>query len=367
MLEYTNPKLVIEAENTAPGSIRWTSPSNIALIKYWGKHGRQLPQNPSVSFTLERAMTDTKLSWTPKTGADQGFSLEFLFEGEPQPAFKEKVEAFLISILDVFPFLKQLHLKIESRNSFPHSSGIASSASSMSALALCLCSLEHELFDSLESDEAYHQKASYIARLGSGSACRSIYGGLGLWGKTSTVPGSSDEFAVEYTDQIEEVFRTFYDSILIVSRSEKSVSSRAGHGLMDGNPFASERYQQARQRMEQLLGYMKKGDLAGFGRIVENEALTLHALMMASNPSYLLMEPNTLAIIKKMRAFREATGQHIYFSLDAGPNMHLLYPETARNDVIPFIMKELIPLCEDEQWIDDRVGIGPVEQFEDEE
>jgi len=362
MSNYSNPALVIETSETEAGNIRWTSPSNIALIKYWGKHGRQLPQNPSISFTLDRALTDTTLHWAPKSGVDMGFELEFLFDGEPKPAFKEKVQAFLESLNDVFPFLRQLKLKIETRNSFPHSAGIASSASAMSALALCLCSLEHELFGTLESDEAFQQKASYIARLGSGSACRSIYGGMTVWGKTSWVEGSSDEYAVEITPQVEEIFRSFHDSILIVSKSEKSVSSRAGHALMDGNPFAEARYQQARQRLDLLLGYLEKGDLEGFGRIVEDEALTLHALMMASNPSYLLMEPNTLAIIQKVRAFRKETGTPVYFTLDAGPNIHLLYPNSARNAVVPFIIEELSLLCEDDRWIDDQIGVGPVEQ-----
>lgn len=365
MQAFANPNLIIETASTEAGSIRWTSPSNIALIKYWGKHGRQLPQNPSISFTLENAITDTRLSWEPKLEADQGLDVAFLFEGKENPAFADKVKSFLSSIQDIFPFLKQLKLKIESSNSFPHSAGIASSASSMSALALCLCSLEHELFESLESDEDYTRKASYIARLGSGSACRSIYGGLAVWGADSEIAGSSNEYAIEYTDQVEEVFRTFYDSILIVSDAEKSVSSRAGHGLMEGNPFSEARYQQARLRMSKLTKALKKGDLHTFGQVVENEALTLHALMMASNPSYLLMEPNTLAIIQKVRAFREKTGIHLYFTLDAGPNVHLLYPAKSRNDVVPFIMSELVEYCVEEKWIDDRVGIGPVEQPEE--
>ncbi|NNE29354.1 MAG: diphosphomevalonate decarboxylase [Saprospiraceae bacterium] len=367
MSDYTNPALIVETSNTEAGRIRWTSPSNIALIKYWGKHGKQLPQNPSISFTLDRALTDTTLSWEPKSGVDKGFELEFLFDGEEKLEFKEKVQGFLESLNEVFPFLRQLHLKIDTRNSFPHSAGIASSASAMSALSLCLCSLEHELFGTLESDEAFQQKASYISRLGSGSACRSIYGGAAVWGKTSSVEGSSDEFAVEVTPMVEETFRNFFDSILIVSKSEKSVSSRAGHALMDGNPFSQARYQQARQRLDLLIGFMEKGDLEGFGRIVENEALTLHALMMASNPSYLLMEPNTLAIIQKVRAFRKETNTPVYFTLDAGPNIHLLYPASVRNNVVPFIIEELVPLCQDEMWIDDRVGVGPVEQDLDED
>jgi len=360
MIDYNNPNLIIETAKVEPGKIAWRSPSNIALIKYWGKHGRQLPSNPSISFTLDHAFTETTLEYTPKTGADQGVELEFFFHKEKQPAFREKILKFLESIHDIFPFLRQLNLTIRSGNSFPHSAGIASSASSMSALALCLCSLEHELFGTLESDQDFHNKASYIARLGSGSACRSIYSHLAVWGKTSIAPNSSDEYAVEYSD-VNDIYKSFQDSILIVSAKEKSVSSRAGHALMDNNVFAKPRFEQARMRLSRLSESLKNGDLETFGTIVEDEALTLHALMMASTPSYLLMEPNSLNIINEVRAFRAETNLPLYFTLDAGPNIHLLYPGYIRDKVLKFQDEVLLPFCEDRMWIDDHVGIGPIE------
>ena len=120
--------------------IQWRSPSNIAIIKYWGKHGVQLPRNPSISFTLNNAFTDMTLSYQAKSKPDGKISLDFEFEERDKiEKFRQKIVAFLETQLPVFPFLIDFDLKIESSNSFPHSAGIASSASSMSALALCLC------------------------------------------------------------------------------------------------------------------------------------------------------------------------------------------------------------------------------------
>lgn len=361
MLDYKNPKLVIETSKVEAGKVAWQSPSNLAIIKYWGKHGVQLPRNPSISFTLENARTQTLLEYQPKTGVDNGLMLDFFFNDEPNEAFKSKIQKFLESLLDIFPFLKQLELTIKSANSFPHSAGIASSASSMSALALCLCSLEEELFGTLDDDEDFDRKASYIARLGSGSACRSIYPGMAVWGESGVIEGSSDLYATPYSDNIHEVFKSFHDDILIASFEEKSVSSRAGHALMEDNPFAEIRYQQARQRMQRLIPALQQGDIEEFGKITENEALTLHALMMASNPSYILMRPNTLKMIEILRAYRADTKHPVYFSLDAGPNLHVLYPEDVLHEVRPFIEENLVPLCEDNKYIPDWVGEGPVQ------
>jgi diphosphomevalonate decarboxylase len=359
MLDYKNPKLTIDQTKIEGGSFSWKSPSNLAIIKYWGKHGIQLPRNPSISFTLESAFTHTLLDYQPKTTSEEGIVLDFYFNEEPNEAFKVKVKKFLESLTDIFPFLTQLELTIKSKNSFPHSAGIASSASSMSALALCLCSLEDELFGSLGDDAEFDRKASYIARLGSGSACRSIYPGMAIWGESKDIEGSSDLYAIPYEEEIHDVFKGFHDDILIASFAEKSVSSRAGHTLMEENAFAKPRYAQANERMGRLLSALKTGDLETFGQITENEALTLHALMMASNPSYILMRPNTLKMIELLRAYREDTKHPIYFSLDAGPNLHLLYPEDIVHEVRPFIDSELAPLCEKNIYIPDWVGKGP--------
>ncbi|MEM9886263.1 MAG: diphosphomevalonate decarboxylase [Bacteroidota bacterium] len=361
MLDYRNTKLVIDRATVEEGKIAWRSPSNLALIKYWGKHGRQLPRNPSISFTLESAFTEMLLEYRPKSASDDDeIALEFLFDGEANEAFGSRIKNFLEGITDIFPFLKQLHLKINSANSFPHSSGIASSASSMSALALCLCTLEANLFDTLEEDEAFDQKASFVARLASGSACRSIYPKLALWGETRTVEGSSDLYAIPYT-QIQEVFSSFHDDILIVSAGEKSVSSSAGHALMENNVYAEARYRQANRRMDQLLEALQDGDLNTFGQIVEDEALTLHAMMMSSHPSYLLMLPNTIELINRIRAFRADTQHPVYFSLDAGPNIHLLYPENIVHEIRPFVDEQLAPLCQESSYLPDWVGEGPEE------
>jgi len=341
------------------GKITWKSPSNLAIIKYWGKHGVQLPQNPSISLTLENAFTQTILAYKPKETKEEGISLEFAFHGEPNEAFKEKLVNYLESLLPIFPFLNQLDLNIQSGNSFPHSAGIASSASSMSALALCLCSLEDELFKSLQDDTTFDQKASYIARLGSGSACRSIYPKMALWGETEIANNSSNLYAIPQVENIHEVFHNFHDDILIASQAEKSVSSRAGHALMENNQYAAPRYQQANERLNQLMIALKEGDVSTFGKIAEDEALTLHALMMTSTPSYILMQPNTLQMINKLRTYRQDTNTPIFFSLDAGPNLHVLYPESVIHDVRPFIEGELVPLCEEGLWISDWVGDGP--------
>lgn len=360
MNEYVNPRLVLVSKEVKPGQVAWRSPSNLAIIKYWGKYGNQLPRNPSLSFTLDKAYTDMTVWYQAKSMPGEGIHLDFRFESKPNEAFQAKMVRFLESILDIYPFLKQLDLSIVSSNSFPHSSGIASSASSMSALALCLCSLERELFGNLKNQSEFLKKASFIARLASGSACRSVYPLAAAWGKSGEIPESSDLYAVPFSEGLHEVFRSYHDDILIINRGEKSVSSRAGHGLMEGNVYADNRYAQARQRFHSLLNALRTGDVEKFGQIAEAEALTLHALMMSSNPPFILMQPNTIAAIQKVQQFRQENTLPLYFSLDAGPNLHLLYPDEIARKVQPFILGELSLLCEEGRVIEDGVGHGPV-------
>ncbi|NRB61473.1 MAG: diphosphomevalonate decarboxylase [Saprospiraceae bacterium] len=361
MLDYINPKLVIERGSLSPGKVTWKSPSNIALVKYWGKHGTQLPQNPSISLTLDQAHTITSIAYEAIVSPKEDISLDFFFDDQPNAVFGEKVKNFFKSLLPIFPFLGQLHLTVHSTNSFPHSAGIASSASSMSAIAMCLCDLENLLFGTLNEKNTLHQKASYIARLGSGSASRSIYPIAGIWGEMADVHQSSDLYAIPAKEMIHQDFHDFHDDILIVSKKEKSVSSRAGHQLMENNMYATTRYLQARQHMQKLLAAMQSGDLETFGKITEKEALTLHALMMASSPPFILMEPNTIEIIHRIRDWRNRTKNPLYFTLDAGPNVHLLYPKKIFADVQSFIQDALLPFCENGHVIRDQVGPGPTQ------
>src|SRR5690606_22681833 len=142
------------------------------------------------------------------------------------------------------PYLWEYELVINSENSFPHSSGIASSASGMSALALCIMSMEKELFPQITEDY-FQKKASFLARLGSGSACRSINGGLVVWGTHEDIESSSDLYGVDFPEEVHPVFDNFQDTILLVDKGTKQVSSSIGHDLMHGHPFAEERFKQA--------------------------------------------------------------------------------------------------------------------------
>lgn len=338
------------------GSFTWSSPSNIALVKYWGKREHQIPENPSISFTLSDCKTITKLSFSKKENKSD-FSFNVFLDGEQKDDFKPKIETFFKRIENYVTFLKEYHFKIETANTFPHSSGIASSASGMSALALCLISIEKELSGDI-SDEYFSQKASFLARLGSGSACRSLEGDLVVWGKHDDVEGSSDLFGVKYPYEVHENFKNYQDTILLVDKGEKQVSSTVGHNLMHGHPFAQERFKQANQNLTSLISVLKEGDLNAFIKIVESEALTLHAMMMTSLPYFILMKPNTLEVINKIWAYREKTGSKVCFTLDAGANVHVLYPENECERVCEFINNELVAYCQNGHYISDRIGFG---------
>ncbi len=340
--------------NDYQGKVGWRSPSNIALVKYWGKRGKQLPQNPSISFTLSECCTETFIQYEKA----ESFGFKFFFEGQENPAFGAKIEKFLLDNQAFFPFINQLHLTVESRNTFPHSSGIASSASSMSAFVMGLMEIE-SLLGGPSTGSGTLTKASYFSRLASGSASRSVFPKMALWGATEAYEGSSDEYAVPLENDIHPVFKTYRDSILIVSGETKSVSSRAGHSLMEGNPYALARYAQANENINNLLVALKSGDLETFMNITESEALQLHALMMCSNPSFILMKPNTLRIIEEVRRFRNETHIPLCFTLDAGPNAHLLYPESEAEKVEDFIKNTLLAYCDEGRWMADHVGDGP--------
>jgi len=341
------------------GKLGWRSPSNIALVKYWGKFSRQLPSNPSISFTLTNAHTETWLKYVPKED-DGVIDVRFRLDGMKKMAFATRIKRYFESLLPEMPFLSCFSFRITSSNTFPHSSGIASSASAMSALALCICELESQIFDLAFNGVDLMHRASYIARLGSGSASRSVYPVMVSWGKHPAYEGSSNEYSMPVPFQIDEVFTRFHDDILIVSKEEKKVSSSEGHKLMTHHTFAKMRYDQARDNMTKIKRALINGDLKAFGQIVELEALSIHSLMMTSVPSYILMLPNTLAIIQKIRAFREANKVPIYFTLDAGPNVHVLYPHHMVNEAKAFIQESLLEHCYQNMVIEDKVGQGPI-------
>lgn len=336
----------------------WSAPSNIALVKYWGKKetGDQIPANPSISFTLSNCKTITSLNVSAKQNPSDDFSFDLLFEGKPKEDFKPKIQKFLERIEGYCPYLKSYHLEIDTQNTFPHSSGIASSASGMAALAVNIMSLEKMLKPEISKDY-FNQKASFLARLGSGSACRSVHGKVVIWGKHQDTAESSDLFGVEFSE-VHENFKNYQDTILLVDKGEKQVSSTVGHNLMHNHPYASQRFDQAQYNLTAIKQILSQGDLGKFVELVESEALTLHAMMMTSMPYFILMKPNTLEIINKIWRFRNETQVPVCFTLDAGANVHVLYPESVKEKVLQFIQNELVVYCQNGQYICDQIGNG---------
>ena len=323
----------------SPQKVENSCPSNIALIKYWGKYEPQIPANPSISFTLNECKTITQMQFFPS----EEFSVQTFLGRKEEINFSLKIEKYFKSIEVYLPWILKGNYKISTENTFPHSSGIASSASGFGAIAKCLMDLD-QLFSNNNNVEFQTKKASFLARLGSGSACRSLYNGLVVWGETPVVEGSSDLFAVKYPDaEIHPIFKNFKDWVLLIHEGEKSVSSTVGHGLMKNNPYAKTRFQEAKDNFAPMKEILKSGDLQKFILLVEHEALTLHAMMMMSEPAFILMKTGTLEVINKIWEFRKETGLSLFFTLDAGANVHLLFPNDNDSEKIQkFIETELL-------------------------
>ena len=325
-------------------------PSNIALIKYWGKYERQIPANPSISYTLNNCKTNTSMEFV----ADEKFSVQTFLSGNEEKKFAEKIEKYFRNIEEFLPWILKGKYVIKTENTFPHSSGIASSASGFGAIAKCLMELDQQ-FSGLQDSDFKLRKASFLARLGSGSACRSLYDGLVVWGATKEVEDSSDLYALQYpNDQIHEIFKHFNDWVLLIHEGEKSVSSTVGHSLMNTNPYAERRFQEAHENFAVLKEILKTGDMQNFIKLVEHEALTLHAMMMMSEPAFILMKTGTLAVINKIWDYRKETGLPLFFTLDAGANVHLLFPANSKEAIIKeFIVKELLQFTQNNGVVKD--------------
>lgn len=331
--------------------------SNIALVKYWGKKpvGIQLPANPSISFTLKDLYTETTIETAgPNTSGLPEF--DFLFEGQPKPSFIPKLTDFFARVWNEYSVLKAYRLQINTFNNFPHGTGIASSASGFGALACCLAELEQMH----TGKPVVIEQTSKAARLGSGSACRSMYKEPAIWGYHASIPGSNDEYAIPFSTPVHDVFSQMMDAVLIIDAGEKSVSSTVGHGLLKGNPYAAARYGEATLHLSEICKALETGNMDEFIRIVEQEALQLHAMMMLSNPYFILMRPATLSVIEAVWAFRRQTHIPLMFTLDAGANVHLLFPSAHYQQVKNFIDTVLLLYCQNKQYFCSETGAAPV-------
>jgi diphosphomevalonate decarboxylase len=354
LTEIQHEILSWKAKNDEVFSTIWRSPSNIALLKYWGKSEGQLPINPSISFSLSEAHTTTKITAYPDA-INPGISG---INNNKQHPFLQKIAPFWLTVVKEIPLFKDYRIDIHTQNTFPHSAGIASSASGFSALTLAVVDLAKEISGKQLPHDVFIKYASWLSRLGSGSACRSVYGGFSLWGVSKDWKNSSDLYAIDINEHIHPDFHHLQDAILLVSAKEKRLSSSSGHDLMKEHPYAAGRVIQAKSHLKLFQKALAEGDLELLAQLTENEALSLHALIMSSRNGDILLEPASLELIQRIRNFR-LKGLPIFFTIDAGPNIHLIYPESEKEKVKAFILSELNDICPENKLIFDYAGTGP--------
>jgi len=334
------------------GKVSFSSPSNIAIVKYWGKEpGDQIPMNPSLSMTLDQCRSFTTVEYEIRKGTEP--HIEVVFEGKRSIDIEAKLQRWFTKISYFFSWLNYASLKVESHNNFPHSAGIASSASGMSTMAMCLSVIDSHLNNGQMPGLDIQ---SNISRLGSGSASRSVMGPWVLWGKTDLVQGACDEHAVVVPD-IHPDFNNLNDTIIVVDKEPKRISSRDGHTFMEMHPWRKGRIEQAHQNMGLLIEALKKGDWPLFQKVTENEALSLHALMLASEGGILLWKGNTIDWMHYIRDQRKKISLPLTFTLDAGANLHLLYPVEVKDQVMEIIDSSPVPRLE---ILHDQTGKGPL-------
>ena len=278
---------------------------NIALIKYWGNRDEELrlPLTGSLSMALGGLDTVTRVSFDPDLAADR-FILSRM---EQSGAALNRVASFLNHVRQLAGLNR--FAQVESSNNYPSSTGIASSAAAFAALALAATKAA-----GLELSEA---GLSRLARLGSGSACRSVPGGFAEW-----LPGSGDvdSFAIqiappEHWDLV--------DLIVVVDRSEKAVGSSAGHKLAATSPLQALRVAGVPERLEQCRTAILTRDFERLAQVVELDSEWMHAVMRTSTPPLYYWTPATEVVIWNVRAWR-SRGHMVCATVDAGPNVHVI-------------------------------------------
>lgn len=281
------------------------APANIAFIKYWGKRDEnlRLPMNSSVSMNLSNIFTKTTVEFLPHLTRD-----EIIFMGEKTT---EKEKERIIKHLE--RIRKRARIKTKARvvtkNNFPKATGLASSAAGFAALTLA--------GTAAAGLKLSKKELSVLARLGSGSACRSIPDGFVEWKKgiSSLTSYARMLFPPEYWD--------IRDIVVIVGKEKKKVSSSEGHKLAPTSSFFKTRISSMESKVKTIKRLMKERRFAEFGELIEKEAINMHTIMMTSSPPIFYWLPKTLEIMRGIWEWREG-GLEVYFTIDAGPNLHLI-------------------------------------------
>ncbi|MBI2611620.1 diphosphomevalonate decarboxylase [Candidatus Gottesmanbacteria bacterium] len=281
------------------------APSNIAFIKYWGKKDAKLrlPYNSSFSMNLSDAYTTTTVDFSPEYKSD-----EIYFKREKM---EDKEAQRVIKHLDRLRNLAKMKLfaKVATQNSFPKGAGIASSASGFAALTIAASSALNLKLS--------QKDLSILARIGSGSACRSIPDGFVEWKK-----GYDTNTSYAYS-LFPENYWDIRDVIVIVSSERKKVSTTKGHENAESSLFFKTRISHITQRISLLKSALQNKDFNTFGELIEKEAIEMHTIMMTQTPPLYYWNNVTMNIIHKVLQWREEDIP-IFFTIDAGPNVHLI-------------------------------------------
>ncbi len=281
---------------------------NIAFVKYWGKadSALNLPANPSLSMNLAALTTVTTVEFKSGQACD-------VVTIDDHPAAGQALDR-VVAHLDRVRALagSSQAARVASRNDFPAATGLASSASAFAALTLAATRAA-----GLSLDQA---GLSRLARLGSGSACRSVPAGFVLW----EMEEAHQVAPPEHWD--------LCDAVAIVTGQAKAVSSDDGHVLAPTSPLHAARLAAVPGWLAAVSDGLARRDLAALGPAIEADALAMHGVMMTSHPSLLYWLPATVAVLQAVRAWRDG-GLEVYFTIDAGPNVHCLCRASTASEV----------------------------------
>lgn len=281
------------------------APANIAFIKYWGKRDSslRLPLNSSISMNLDNVFTITTVEFSSRLREDK-------IEMVGEKLSNEEVKR-IVSHLDRIRELAKIkqRARVKTKNNFPKGSGISSSASGFAALTLAAASAAD-----LNLSE---KKLSALARLGSGSACRSIPDGFVEW-----VKGQSHQTSYAYSLYPPGYWK-LADLVVVVEEKEKRVGSTEGHQRAKNSPFLLERVKWVEEKIREIKRALKKKDFKALGEIIESEALNMHAVMISSSPPLLYWRPGTLKVMLAVQQWRQE-GLESYFTIDAGATVHVI-------------------------------------------
>ncbi len=330
------------------GQATYRAHANIAFLKYWGVKDRRLnlPYTNSLSMTLSHAHTTTSVRWLQEQPGHQD---RVILNGQEcvGPAL-ERITRHLDRIREsVNPTLKA---HVESWNSFPASAGIASSASGFCALTLAAQA-------ALPGETAADSMPSLAcqARLASGSACRSFFGGFVEW-------EAGHDHASSVPRQLHPPSHwNLYDIVVVLDSQPKKVSSHDGHRLADSSPILSPRLTYIGEQLPVVKEAIRQRDLALLGPIVETDALFMHAVMLTSKPPLLYLDAMSAQLMEMVQNWRDREGLQVYFTVDAGPNLHLLCEKTELEEIV----KRLNQLDFVQFLILNRPGPAPVQLTED--